>query len=154
LTSLINPVSDKGVRVAPPVPFTQFLQEPKIISRDFAATANLDDNATVLLYGGKATIEESVKQPIPVLVGVPLMAEFFKVQKKTTATNHMLMLVTTKIVSPEIVAASCAECARCDPKLAKLLSDYNRACKEGKTEDARRLAIECLVVDPTCFGKK
>jgi hypothetical protein len=34
------------------------------------------------------------------------------------------------------------------------MADYTRACRDGHADDARRLAMECLVIDPTCFGRK
>ena len=66
-----------------------------------------------------------------------------------------MVMVRSRVVKPETQDESCAECCvACDSKLGKLLADYAKACKSGKTEDARRLAMECLVIDPTCFGKK
>jgi hypothetical protein len=38
--------------------------------------------------------------------------------------------------------------------LAKLLEKYDRACAEGRTADAKKLARKALAVDPTCFGKQ
>ena len=73
---------------------------------------------------------------------------------RQSESNHLLVLVTSRIVSPEIVQAKCTECTKADPRLAKLLGEYTQACKQGKVEDARRLAIECLAIDPTCFAKK
>jgi hypothetical protein len=61
--------------------------------------------------------------------------------------------VTAKVVKPD-AAEECDACPKCDGKLSRLLSDYGRACNDGKVEEARRLAIECLAIDPTCFGKK
>lgn len=40
-----------------------------------------------------------------------------------------------------------------DRKLAKVMEQYHRACREGRQDDARKLALEALVIDPTCFGK-
>jgi hypothetical protein len=37
-------------------------------------------------------------------------------------------------------------------KLHALLANYYRACAEGRTGDARELAVRCLAIDPTCFG--
>jgi hypothetical protein len=40
-----------------------------------------------------------------------------------------------------------------DPKLAKLLAKYQAACAAGDTAKARKLAVKCLDLDPTCFGR-
>lgn len=38
-------------------------------------------------------------------------------------------------------------------KLAKLMAKYDRACANGDVEKARKWALRCLEIDPTCFGK-
>jgi hypothetical protein len=38
-------------------------------------------------------------------------------------------------------------------KLAKLMAKYDRACADGDVEKARKWALRCLEIDPTCFGK-
>jgi len=38
-------------------------------------------------------------------------------------------------------------------KLAKLLDKYDDACASGNVEKARKYAIRCLELDPTCFGR-
>lgn len=130
------------------------VQEPKIITRTIAGRLAIPDGGSALLYGGKATIEETAKEPLPALSDVPHLTELFHNTRKQSTTNHLLVLVTSRIVSPEVVEAQCTQSAKCDPHLAKLLGEYSRACKEGKTDDARRLAIECLAIDPMCFAKK
>jgi type II secretory pathway component GspD/PulD (secretin) len=148
VTTLVHPVS--GPKKDETVPFTQCIQDPKVITRKAAETVTLPDGNTALLYAGKATIEKTVKEPMPTLADVPVLAAIFTQAKKQTTTNHLLVMVTTRIIHPE-----CNECCcKVDPKLAKLLDEYSKACKEGKTDDARRLAIECLAIDPMCFARK
>jgi hypothetical protein len=40
-----------------------------------------------------------------------------------------------------------------DPKLDRLLTKYRWACEDGEAAEARKLAQQCLAIDPTCFGK-
>jgi hypothetical protein len=136
-----------------PTPFTQFIQEPKVIARHVSETACVPAGGTAVFYAGKATIERTVKETLPMVADVPVLAELFTREKQETKTNHLLVLVTAKVVKPD-AAEDCDVCLRCDGKLSRLLADYGRACKDGKVEEARRLAIECLAIDPTCFGKK
>jgi type II secretory pathway component GspD/PulD (secretin) len=154
VTIPINPVAEDGKKLEA-VPFTQFIQTPKIISRNVAETITMPDGGVAMLYGGKAIIEETVKECAPMLADVPVLAELFTRERKTTTTNHLLVVVQSHVLKRETADNECAQCcATGDSKLGKLMADYAKACKTGKAEDARRLAMECLVIDPTCFGKK
>jgi type II secretory pathway component GspD/PulD (secretin) len=86
---------------------------------------------------------------MPALADVPGLADLFTQEKKQTVTNHLLVIATTQVINAE-----CEECCKTDPILTKLLDAYGKACKSGKVDEARRLAIECLAIDPTCFGKR
>src|SRR5262249_32132804 len=153
ITTQVPAVSEKGKQVGT-APFTQYIQEPKIVSRAVTGTVLIPDTGTALLYGGKATIEETVKEVPPTLRDVPVLADLVARDKKVTRTNHLVALVTTHVIRAECEVEQCAACCKADGKLAKLLADYKRACAEGRVDDARRMAIECLAIDPTCFGKK
>ena len=153
LTTVVQPVPEKGKR-GEPVPFTQFLQEPKIITRTVTDTVVIPDGGSALFYGGSGTVEETIKERLPTLSDVPVLASVFARDKKVTNTNHLLVVLTAHVVRPDSDVKQCAECCPADGKLSKLLSDYKQACGLGKVEEARRLAIECLAIDPTCFGKK
>lgn len=151
----IRPVSEEG-KNREDIKFTQYIQDPKIITRAVAETIVLPDGGMALLYGGKATIEETVKEPVPPMVtDIPYIAALFSKERKTTKTNHLFVMLRSRVIKPEAGADESESCCKnCDGKLAQLLGEYSRACKTGKTEDARRLAMECLVIDPTCFAKK
>jgi hypothetical protein len=139
-----TPVATLIGQTAETSPIAQEIQEPKIISRSVDGRLTIPDGGTALLYGGKATIERTTKVTGPTVSGIGRQSE----------SNHLLVLVTSRIVSPEIIATKYTECTKGDPRLAKLLGKYTEACKQGKVEDARRLAIECLAIDPMCFAKK
>jgi Flp pilus assembly secretin CpaC len=73
--------------------------------------------------------------------------------------HRLVMLVTPHLVDPytgvtvpEPEEQSAREPAA-DPKLAKLLAKYHKACADGRPEAARRLAGKCLAIDPTCFSR-
>jgi hypothetical protein len=152
LTTQIKPVYENGSQ-GEPVPFTQFLQDPRILTRSVDETVTLPDGGTAVFYGGPATIEDTVRECPPMFSDVPFLHELFARDKKVSSKNHLLVFATSKVVRP----ADCDECVQCaggGGKLVKLLAEYGRACREANTDEARRLAMECLVIDPTCFSKK
>ena len=151
LTTKIKPVFENGAQGAE-VPFTQFLQDPRIVTRSVDECVTLPDGGTVAFYGGPATTEQTVRE-LPPMFDVPFLQELFAHEKKVSSTNHLVVFATPSVAK----AAGCDECIQCaggSGKLVKLLAEYGRACREGNAEEARRLALECLVVDPTCFAKK
>jgi len=151
LTTKLKPVFENGEQGAE-VPFTQFLQDPRILTRSVDETVTLPDGGTVVFYGGPATTEGTVRERPP-MFDVPLLQELMAQEKKVSRTNHLVVFATTTVVK----AGGCDECVQCaggNGKLVQLMAEYGRACREGNTGEARRLALECLVVDPTCFGKK
>jgi type II secretory pathway component GspD/PulD (secretin) len=152
LTTVVQPVKEKG-KNGEPVPFTQYIQEPKIMTRTVADTVAIPDGGSVVFYGGSGTIEETVKERLPMLSDVPVLADMFAKDKKTTTTNHLLVVTTVHVIRPDSDVEPCAACCP-EGKLAKLMTHYKRACHEGKADEARRLAIECLAIDATCFGAK
>jgi hypothetical protein len=153
VTTLITSAAENGRR-GEPAPLTQLIQQPTIATRKVDDTVVVPDGGTVVLYGGKATIEETVKEPIPTLSDVPFLAAVFAKDRKVTTTNHLLVVVSARVVKPDAGCDECVQCAGGNAKLSKLMADYGRACRDGNTAEARRLAMECLVIDPTCFGTK
>ncbi len=155
-TSVTTLFSQPPVGKSPgdPSPLSQAIQAPQIVTRTIHGRATMPTGCTVLVYGGKATIETTVEQRLPMLSDVPHLAELFHKTEKQSKTNHLLVFVTSRIVSPDLIEVEYVEKAKSNPKLAKLLGEYGNACRNGKIEDARRLAIECLAIDPMCFAKK
>jgi hypothetical protein len=111
---------------------------------------------TMLFYGG--SFERSAE--LPVLGGkTPYVNKLFKAE-----TAHVLFLVTPHLVTPmDSVVGEEAEAPPARPErgveeqaeaeLAKLLERYHRACAEGRVAAARKLAEQCLNLDPTCFSR-
>ena len=107
----------------------------------------------MLLYGGP--FERAAD--LPVLGGkTPYVNKQFKPE-----TAHVLFLVTPHVVTP--IQSDAAEEQEAPPargveeqaeaELAKLLERYHRACAEGRVAAARKLAEQCLNLDPTCFSR-
>jgi len=152
LTTAVTPVKEKS-KSGEPVSFTQYIQDPKILTRTITDAIGIPDGGSAVFYGGRGTIEETVKERLPTLSDVPVLADLFAKDKKVTTTNHLLVVITPHILRPE---PSVEQCSACCPqgKLGKLMADYKRACRDGKVDEARRLAIQCLAIDATCFGAK
>jgi type II secretory pathway component GspD/PulD (secretin) len=148
----IKPLEANG-KQSPPVPFTQFLQDPRIVTRSVDETVTLPDGGTVVFYGGPATTEETVRETAPMFADVPFLQDLMVREKKVTGTNHLLVFATPRVIKPTC-CDECVQCAGGTGKLAKLMAKYSRACRDGNADEARRLAMECLVIDPTCFAMK
>jgi hypothetical protein len=144
VSTKVRPVAGTGNEA---VPFTQLVQSPTVITRKVAETVCVPDGGTVLLYGGKAVIERTVRKDIDPRAKTAS-------EEKSVTTNHLLVLVTAHVVKPVAACVQCASVEPANPRLSSLMVEYSTACKAGKVDDARRLAIECLAIDPTCFGRK
>jgi hypothetical protein len=151
LTIPVNPVHADDKKCSP-VPFTQFLQDPRIVTRTVDETVTLPDGGTVVFYGGPATTEETVPEPSLLFADIPVLSEMFAHKATRKETNHLLVFATARAIRPD--GDEFIQCAGGTGKLPKLMAEYGRACREGNVEEARRLALECLVIDPTCFSKK
>ncbi len=136
-------------------PFTQFIEDPKFVTRSVNETVTVPDGGTVVFYGGKADFERKVREKLPMLADVPVLAELFAKDKKETASDHLLIFATTRILNPQAGTEECdVPCCATNDRLGKLMAEYAHACKAGKSAEALKLAVECLSIDPTCFGKK
>jgi type II/III secretion system protein len=151
LTTKLKPVFENGAQGAE-VPFTQFLQDPRIVTRSIDETVVLPDGGTVVFYGGPATTEETVLETAPMFADVPFLHDLMVREKKVSGTNHLLVFATPRVVKP--ACDECVERAGGAGKLPRLMAEYSRACRDGNTDEARRLALECVVLDPTCFSRK
>jgi len=136
------------------VPFTQFVDQPKVVTRAVKDSLTVPTGHSAILYAGPATREQRTESGPPMLSKIPYVSRLFKNVAYGKETDHLLVVVTPTVLS-EIKQASATEAKLLgDGQLPRLLKAYHDACAAGKKDDARRLAIECLVVDPTCFGKK
>lgn len=152
LSTKIKPVFANGTP-GTDAPFTQFLQDPRILTRSVDETVTVPDGGTVVFYGGPATTEETVRETAPMFTDVPFLQDLMAREKKVTGTNHLLVFATPRVIKPT-ACDECVERAGGTGKLATLMAEYSRACRDGNTDEARRLALECVVLDPTCFSRK
>jgi hypothetical protein len=130
--------------------------DPGPASRSTAVMIPAD--RTLLLYGGSF---ERPTADLHMFSGKkPYVKKLFQ-----SETAHVLFLVTPHVVTP--VESGAAEEQEAPPvrpergveeqaeaELAKLLERYHRACAEGRVAAARKLAEQCLNLDPTCFSRK
>jgi type II secretory pathway component GspD/PulD (secretin) len=165
VTTMVAPTFEGGAQ-GPPVPFTQFIQQPKVNTSAMEGTVCLMDGKTALLYGGKRVREVRSEYGPPVLSKIPYVNRLFKNVGIGHEEESLLVMVTPRVIvareqeeaRPTAVVAGVEEQTEpaeppMDPKLAKLMEKYRQACSEGRAKAAKKLAERCLAIDPTCFGK-
>ena len=66
----------------------------------------------------------------------------------------MIALLTARVIHQDGAECEAMRCtiAPVESPTAKLVAAYRRACAEGRTEDAVRLALQALAADPRCFA--
>jgi type II secretory pathway component GspD/PulD (secretin) len=173
----ITPVFEGGA-VGQPIPFTQFLQQPRFNKLTVERTVAVPDGGSVLLGGLQATKEVEVACGTPVLSKVPYVNRLFKNVRTQQETSSLLVLVTPRVVCRDerevrppatadgkkttVVRATFEEqehtgcCCRRDKEsgaLAGLLKKYHEACAAGQLAEAAHLAVRALALDPACFSK-
>jgi type II secretory pathway component GspD/PulD (secretin) len=160
------------------VPFTQYLQQPKVNTLRIEKTLSIPDGGTVLLGGLKKISEGPNQYGPPVLSKVPYVNRLFKNASPVRETQMVYVLVTPRIIvndedetrPPETKAAPSEKemaeesepversgnelgCSR-DKVLRELLKAYDEACAAGQTREAAKLARAAITLDPTCFSRK
>jgi hypothetical protein len=172
VTYTVRPVFEGGSQ-GTPIPFTQFLQQPSIVRRTVDRTVTLPDGGTVAVRVGTTTVEKRTEMGPPILSQVPYLNRLFKTVGISHEPREVVALLTTRVVSagecetcppvaanPACPAASgeggpCCEQAKacCEQSKAEsLVAAYRKACAAGKTEEALKLAMQALALDPKCFA--
>ena len=126
VTYFVTPVLEGGVK-GPPVPFTQFIQQPKINKLNVDSKMCIPDGGTMLLDAGSLQREEKCELNTPVLSKVPYVNRLFKNVGYASETYHMLVMVT-----PHVIIASesaCAKCANC--KDGKCCDNCPKCCEQA-----------------------
>jgi hypothetical protein len=154
---------------------TEVVAAPAVNVQEIRATVSLPDGGTALLAGPAVTREERFESRLPVLSNIPSMSRLAVNKGTVQATYQQLILVTAKVLAPEggdcchaaeckarpgekVCCEKCATakpaCATCcaDGEAAKLVAAYRKACAEGRTEEAMKLALQALARDPKCFA--
>ncbi len=148
------------------VPLSQFVQLPKVVTRAVKDTLTIADGQSAVLYAGQSEHEVRREYGPPVLSKIPYVNRLFKHVAYGKETDHLLVVLTPRVIKEEACGDGkcCADKSKApasapvkllgDNQLNLLVKAYHDACADGRPDDARRLAIECLALDPTCFGKK
>lgn len=157
--TIIQARTGQDGKPAEPMPFTTFIEEPKVITRAVNDQLAIQPGQSAIIYAGAATMETRVENTPAMLSRIPYLNRLFKNVSYGMESNHLILVLTPRVISPEkpcVNQCKAEAVVKAMPhhQLPLLLKAYHAACAEGDMDDARRLAIECLAIDPTCFGKK
>jgi hypothetical protein len=172
--SFISPYQGDG-QYGEPVPFTQFVQQPKIRRLNLAETVEMPDNQTVLLAGWKRT------RQLPSELGellADLLGPNFDGLRHRDETEHLVLLVTPRIIvsEEEATQGTGVELPHLPPVVShprfpdlfgegsgmvlagsrlpnicgmyELWDNHERACKNGQRLTAFQLFYEMARLDP------
>jgi hypothetical protein len=136
-----------------PVSFTQFIQQPAFNTVTLEKTAVIPDSQTVMLGGWKSVRETRNEYCEPVLSKIPYVNRLFTNVGYGRETETVVLLVTPRIIVNEREESRAAKGEKTkEKKLAKVREKYEQACKDGKLEEAKKLARKALELDPACFA--
>jgi len=100
ITTFITPVFENGSQGLP-IPFTQYLQQPKFNTVNVQTTVNVPDGGTVLLGGLKTLREGRNEFGPPVLSKIPYINRLFKNVGYGRETESLLLMVTPRVIINE-----------------------------------------------------
>jgi type II secretory pathway component GspD/PulD (secretin) len=100
VTTFITPTFENGT-TGPPVPFTQFIQQPSITTVNVNTTVNVPDGGTVLLGGLKTLREGRNEFGPPILSKIPYIDRLFKNVGYGRETESLLLMVTPRVIVNE-----------------------------------------------------
>jgi type II secretory pathway component GspD/PulD (secretin) len=148
-------------------PGVESLSAPCVDIQTVESTMALPDGGTGLVLGPVLKKETRVEHaPPPVVSRVPYVNRLFKTAAVGTETRRQIILVTPKVLCTSDCAKPACETPCCPvavepPKPAPpkpvsaaepIVARYRKACAEGRTEEAMRLAMLALAQDPKCFA--
>ncbi|HSQ58561.1 MAG TPA: hypothetical protein VLM40_22765, partial [Gemmata sp.] len=97
VTTFITPVFEGGSQGVP-IPFTQFLQQPAFTTLTVNTTVVCPDGGTVLLGGLKTAREGRNEFGPPFLSKIPYLNRLFKNVGIGRDTEHIMIMVTPRII--------------------------------------------------------
>lgn len=151
----------------------EVLAHPGINTQEIRSNVVIPTGKTVLLAGPVETRDERTQCCPPVLSKVPhvnrLFDSRFIVSQCTGQTKYRhLLLVTANVMNSDDDGCPASDCKACpaaceavavakparpaDAEAARLVAAYHKACADGRTEDALRMAMQALARDPNCFA--
>ena len=153
--------------------FTQYLQVPNFTTLSVDKTFSLPDGGSALLNMGTRVHEGKES------FGPSVFSRLFNNVSYFKQTERVLMLVTSRIIvadaeaahalkaaggfeeqeEPPSAAKKCEGCCEkcpqcCQSKAAGIVEKYYKACADGHADEATKLAMQALAVDPMCFSKQ
>ncbi|MBV9126163.1 MAG: hypothetical protein JO112_22670, partial [Planctomycetes bacterium] len=99
-TAFITPVLEGNVP-GPPIPFTQYVQQPATTTVSVQTTVMVPDGGTVLLGGLKTLREGRNEFGPPILSKIPYINRLFKNVGYGREAESLLIMVTPRIIINE-----------------------------------------------------
>jgi type II secretory pathway component GspD/PulD (secretin) len=148
----------------------QFVQQPALTNMSVEKTLTIPDGGTALLGGLKKISEGRNEYGPPVLSKVPYVNRLFKNVGYGREAQTVYVLVTPRVIvneqearcqtgaaeesEPCPLTRTAPPARRPSKALAELLSAYDEACADGRSDEAAKFAQAALILDPTCFARK
>ena len=105
VTRYITPVFEGGAQGVP-IPFTQFLQQPKFEKLSVSKTLVVTDGSTIAMPLGKRTRRTTTEQSPEVIAKIPYVIRLFRNAKTVSTPEDVVLLVTVRIVKKDDDALS------------------------------------------------
>ena len=101
VTTQITPRVEGGF-TGKPVPFTHYIQQPKFNTLTCDSHLVIADGGTMLIDAGKLdrNVRCASEVSVPVLARIPYLNRLFKTVSYEPVTEHMLVMVTARVIYP------------------------------------------------------
>ncbi|HEV3084624.1 MAG TPA: hypothetical protein VGY66_32980 [Gemmataceae bacterium] len=168
VTTFITPVFEGGA-VGQPIPFTQFIQQPKLTNLSLHKSFCVPDGGTILLSGWKPLRAPSTEEK-PLFVQV--LDTLCPPPASVKETETVLVMVTPRIIvnendlerlgfkfnstnsfDPATMIFGLANHTHESAAVLDILASYQQACSAGRLAEAKELAKKALAIDPACFSQ-
>jgi hypothetical protein len=144
VTSFITPVFEGG-SAGQPIPFTQFIQKPRIEKLTVEKTLAIPNGGTALIHCGEITTTTRTECGSPVLSKIPYVNRLFKNVGCGRETCHLLMLVT-----PRVRIGCGEEQAECKPTVGGCLGNGIGAVLGTVRDQGCCAAAKCATTTAAC----
>ncbi len=142
------------------------------ILKSAASMFVVPSGGTAILPMGYQTVPTTTEWKVPVLGDLPVGDVLFRGRSTESTDCELFLFVTASpLTNPgaapmppvEVKPMPTATAVRYIAPLAppapartacEWVADYRKACAEGRTDDAKRCAIQALALDPKCFTEK
>ncbi len=142
-----------------------------VTTRSAHATVAVPAGGTAIVPMGTQGMTTKTEWKVPVLGDVPVVDGLFRGTSTEAKDCEMFLLVTANpltgpnavasppMVKPELKPTTVRFVAALPqptqgPTACELVAEYRKACAEGRTDDAKALAVRALSLDPKCFTEK